>query len=132
MQYWPGCSTTTAVSTSPIALYALLQLGASDARLNEYFAQWEERRALPRCPSPRAITGNQWRGAIGEADMFDALAAAFQHTADEIGADALIRDVFPVVADGIAAAAFHGLIRLAYGIETGHNGEIAAGLATLC
>jgi hypothetical protein len=64
--------------------------------------------------------------------MFDALAAAFQHTADEIGADALIRDVFPVVADGIAAAAFHGLIRLAYGIETGHNGEIAAGLATLC
>jgi hypothetical protein len=120
------------VNHLPMALYALSQLGASDARLEAYFRWWEENRSLPRRPSPRAISGDEWRDAIGQADMFDALATAFRRWADEAGPDAVICEIFPVVADGVAAAAFHGLIRLAYGIEAGHNGEIAAGLATLC
>jgi hypothetical protein len=33
---------------------------------------------------------------------------------------------------GQGAAAFHGLIRLAYGIEADHVGEVGAGLATIC
>jgi hypothetical protein len=119
------------VNHLPMALYALSQLGASDTRLAAYFRWWEENRALPRGPSPRAIVGEEWRGAIGEADMFDALATAFGR-AEGAGSDELICEVFPAVVDGIAAAAFHGLIRLAYGIEAGHRGEIAAGLATLC
>jgi hypothetical protein len=64
--------------------------------------------------------------------MFDALATAFRRRAEDAGSDVLVGDVFPVVADGVAAAAFHGLIRLAYGIETGHRVEIASALATLC
>jgi hypothetical protein len=120
------------VNHLPMALYALSQLGASDARLEEYFRWWEENRALPRRPSPRAITGEEWRGAVGDADMFDALATAFHHRAEDAGSDALVCDIFPAVADGIAAAAFHGLIRLAYGIEAGHRGEIASALATSC
>jgi len=36
------------VNHLPMALYALSQLGASDARLDEYFRWWEENRALPR------------------------------------------------------------------------------------
>jgi hypothetical protein len=51
---------------------------------------------------------------------------------DEQGSAAVIGTVFPELSGGIAAAAFHGLIRLAYGIEADHAGEMAAGLAILC
>ena len=120
------------VNHLPMALFALAQLGASNSRLQEYFGWWEQNRALPRRPSPRPVAAGSWRSEIGKADMFDALAASFRTRAEAEGADALIGEVYPAVADGVAAAAFHGLIRLAYGIEAGHRGEIAAGLATLC
>lgn len=120
------------VNHLPMALYALSRLGASDRRLEDYFGWWEENRALPKRPSPRAVSGESWRGEIGEADMFDALWTAFRQHAEAAGPDMPIREVYPAVADGVGAAAFHGLIRLAYGIEAAHCGEIGAGLATLC
>jgi hypothetical protein len=120
------------VNHLPMALFALAQLGAPDSRLQEYFGWWEQNRALPRRPSPRAVAAGLWRNEIGQADMFDALAALFRARAEAESADALIGEVYPAVADGVAAAAFHGLIRLAYGVEAGHCGETAAGLATLC
>jgi len=120
------------VNHLPMALYALSRLGASDRRLEEYFGWWEENRALPRRASPRSVTAESWRAEIGQADMFDSLWVAFRQRAEAAGPDAPIREVYPKVADGVGAAAFHGLIRLAYGTETGHCGEIGAGLATLC
>src|SRR5690242_14811574 len=36
------------VNHLPMALIALSRMGASDARLVEYFGWWEENRALPR------------------------------------------------------------------------------------
>ena len=120
------------VNHLPMALYALSQLGASDERLEEYFRWWEENRALPRRPSPRAVTGETWRTEIAQAEMFDTLATEFRLRAKGQGFDALICEVYPAIADGAGAAAFHGLIRLAYGIEASHCGEIGAGLATLC
>ena len=120
------------VNHLPMALFALSRLGASDSRLQEYFGWWEQNRALPRRPSPRPVSAGSWRSEIGQSDMFDALAASFRARGEAEGADALISEVYPAVADGVAAAAFHGLIRLAYGVEAGHRGEIGAGLATLC
>ncbi len=120
------------VNHLPMALFALSQLGAPEQRLMAYFDRWEERRALPRRASPRSVGRDGWRQAVGEAGMFDALATMFRQWAAERGAAELIGEVFPQLAGGVAAAAFHGLIRLAYGIEAEHPGEVAAGLAALC
>ena len=120
------------VNHLPMALYALARMGASDERLVEYFHRWEANRALPRIESERQVERGEWTRHIGDAAMFSALWEFFSDRAAKRGATEIIGEVFPLVSGGIAAAAFHGLIRLAYGIEADHAGEIGAGLATLC
>jgi hypothetical protein len=106
-------------------------MGASDNRLIEYFRWWEENRALPRRESGREIEGD-WHRYVGEAEMFAALSDFFRQQVLDRGSAEVVTTVFPIVSRGVAAAALHGLIRLAYGIKADHAGEIAAGLATLC
>jgi hypothetical protein len=120
------------VNHLPMALYALARMGASDERLIEYFQWWEASRALPRTESQRPVEGEEWARHIGDAAMFSALWEFFADRVAKRGPAEVIGEVFPLVSGGIAAAAFHGLIRLAYGIEADHAGEIGAGLATLC
>ena len=120
------------VNHLPMALFALSRMGASDERLIDYSRWWEENRALPRRDSGREIDRNEWHQHIGEAQMFDALSDCFRRWVLDSGSTEVIAAVFPGVSCGVAAAAFHGLIRLAYGIEADHPGEIGAGLATLC
>lgn len=120
------------VNHLPMALYALARMGASDERLVEYFHWWEANRALPRTDSERPVEWEEWTRHIGDAAMFSALWEFFSDRVAKRGPTEIIGEVFPLVSGGIAAAAFHGLIRLAYGIEADHAGEIGAGLATLC
>jgi hypothetical protein len=115
-----------------MALYALSRMGATDKRLTEFFRWWEANRSLPRRDSGCRIDRRDWRQHVGDARIFDALSATFRDWITERGSDEVVGAVFPAVSGGVAAAAFHGLIRLAYGIEAGHAGEIAAGLAALC
>lgn len=118
------------VNHLPMALVALARMGATADRLQGYFAWWEQNRALPRVDgSP--IERRDWHRHRGDATAFPALADSFRTWIADAGADAVLAEVFPAIADGIAAAAFHGLIRLGYGIEVNHAGEIAAGLAAL-
>jgi questin oxidase-like protein len=119
------------VNHLPMVLIALSRMGASDARLVEYFGWWEENRALPRRDSGQEV-GDDWRAHIGDPSMFAALSDYFRQWILDRGTTEVITTVFPVMSRGVAAAAFHGLIRLAYGSDADHAGEIAAGLATLC
>lgn len=120
------------VNHLPMALYALARMGASDERLVEYFHRWEADRALPRIESERQVEREEWTRHIGDAAMFSALWEFFSDRVAKRGPAEIVGEVFPLVSGGIGAAAFHGLIRLAYGIEADHAGEIGAGLATLC
>jgi hypothetical protein len=116
----------------PMALVALSRIGATEERLIEYFRWWEENRALPRRDSDQQINRNDWQRYIGDAQMSEALADCFGRWIVDRSSAEVVSTVFPRVSGGVAAAAFHGLIRLAYGIEADHAGEIAGGLATLC
>jgi hypothetical protein len=107
-------------------------MGAAEERLVEYFHWWEENRALPRRDSGRQIDRGDWKQYTGDPRMFDALWDTFRRWTADRGSAEVIRAVFPELSGGVAAVAFHGLIRLAYGIETDHAGEIAAGLAAIC
>jgi hypothetical protein len=120
------------VNHLPMALVALSRMGATDERLIDYSRWWEENRALPRRDSGRAVNRAGWKQCQGDALMFDALANCFRRWAVDRGSADVINAVFPEISGGVAAAAFHGLIRLAYGIEADHVGEVGAGLATIC
>jgi len=118
------------VNHLPMALVALAHMGADDARLKAYFDWWEVNVALPRegPETPLAFAG--WRGALGLGAAFHPMATAIK---DEIGAkgvDAVVGEMAPALLAGPGTLAFHALIRLAYGLDAGHEGEVAAALAS--
>ena len=94
----------------PMALHALHGLGASDARLRAFAARHADH---PRDAPPE----------------FLALRAHHLAALERDGEDAVLRNVLPALLPGVAAGAFHGLIRTAHAVEAGHRGELASGLA---
>jgi hypothetical protein len=122
----------------PMALIALQRMGASDFRLLEYFAWWETHKALPHAPAllfaqagddPRDT--QDWLALRGEARAFEALSRRFEAWMKRDGAAPVATAVWQRLDGSVATNAFHALIRLAYGLEAGHRGEAAAGLAAL-
>jgi Questin oxidase-like len=115
----------------PMALVALAEMGASPTRLQEFFDMWEREYAL-RAPLIDAIVSrHEWAGYLGERAAFGALRLCFQDWIAHAGPITVITAVLQEVPFAPATAAFHALIRLAYGIEAAHVGEIASGLASL-
>lgn len=97
----------------PMVLAALHALGAEPSRL-DVFA--ETQRSLIR--------------ALGSGD-FASRWADFEAQIATDGCDAVLRRELPRLLAGVVTAAFHGLIRLAYGVRFGADTEVAAGLAVL-
>ncbi len=115
----------------PMALVALAEMGASPARLQAFFDMWEREYALSAPPVDATISRNYWKRHVGEREAFGALRLCFLDWIVDAGPVPVITTVLQAVPFAPATQAFHSLIRLAYGIEVGHAGEIAAGLASL-
>lgn len=97
----------------PMALHALHSLGASADRQRAFAAGY----------------GARFEGRTAQPEAFAALRAEFDAALAREGEDAVLRRVLPELLPGVAAAAFHGVIRTAHAVEAGHRGELAAGLA---
>jgi Questin oxidase-like len=115
----------------PMALCALAAMGASPARLRDFFAQWERRFAVEEEPPVVRIARASWQSYISQAGAFSALRLCFQEWIMVEGPDAVVAKVFSQLPFAPASGAFHAVIRLSYGLEAMHDGEIAAGLAAL-
>lgn len=115
----------------PMALCALAGMGASPERLQEFFIHWHESYALPQLPANDTIEYENFRAYLGQRDSFADLQSCFVNRIAECGKNEVINEVFALVPFAPATTAFHALIRLSYGVQAGHNGEIAAGLASL-
>ncbi|MBS0409320.1 MAG: DUF4243 domain-containing protein [Proteobacteria bacterium] len=117
------------VNHLPMALVALAHMGAGEARLKAYFDWWEVNVALPREGPEAPIAFANWRGALGNGAAFHPLAEAIRAEIAARGTDAVIADLAPTLLEGPGTLAFHALIRLAYGLDAGHDGEVAAAMA---
>lgn len=115
----------------PMALVALSRMGASPARLHEFFAMWERKYALPAPRVDVTIDRRDWSRELGNPAAFGALRATYLDWMADDGPIPVITQVLSAVPFAPATGAFHALIRLAYGIEAAHAGEMAAGLAAL-
>lgn len=115
----------------PMALIALAGMGATDARLHEFYAYWEREYAYLAEPSEQTLARSAWRAQVGRRDAFHALCRCFEAWIDEIGSAAVVAAILDEIPPAPASIAFHAWIRLAYGIESAHRGEIAAGLSAL-
>jgi hypothetical protein len=109
----------------PMALVALDRLGA-DAATRRRFADGYGRRLVPAAVSSSGLDPHDVLGSSGDYPRFLIFC---QDRIREAGVDAVLHDWVPVLMPGLAASAFHCMIRLAYAIEGGLEGEIARALA---
>jgi hypothetical protein len=109
----------------PMALLALDRLGA-DAAVMRRFADGYARKLLPAAVPGSGLDPHDVLGSSGDYPRF---LTFFQDRIREAGVEAVLHDWVPVLMPGLAASAFHGIIRLAYAIEGGLEDEIAPSLA---
>ena len=112
----------------PMTLVALKRLGADDARL----AAFASHCARKLRPAPAAMAwpaGDAWASRLGQREAWPAYRGLFSQWLASEGAGDVLRQVLPALLPGCGAAAFHGLIRTAYAVQTAHRQELADGLA---
>lgn len=112
----------------PMALVALHRLGADEARLHAFAAGYAQRLQ----PAPAAQdwpAGDAWRGRLGDIEAWPVHRSLFSQWIEHEGPTDVLQQVLPALMPGCGAAAFHGPIRVAYAIQSGHLPELADALA---
>jgi hypothetical protein len=113
----------------PMALLALDRLGADEVRLRQFSASYEK-RLRPKSLGELSLPGGDWREALSKRQYESALTAKFDAGLLERGKLALLGDIIPHLTSGLASEAFHGLIRVAYAVDSGDDADIAGALAS--
>lgn len=112
----------------PMALIALDRLGADDATMTRFAEQYAT-KLVPKAPPKTRLTRESWKSHLGKhAHHTDHVELIDGHWGS-IGKDELLRRYVPLLLGGVGAAAFHGMIRLAYGLDADSRTEIVEGLA---
>jgi len=112
----------------PMVLTALARLGADDERLRAFEAGYARRlhAAPPAEPWP---AGDPWKQRLGDPRAWPAYRSLFARWIEAESAAEVLGHVLPGLMQGVAAAAFHGPIRVAYAITANHADELADALA---
>lgn len=111
-----------------VALVALQRLGATDARLREYFDRYR-RRLEPRRAPASPLNRESWQAHRGTLKRYADYVVFFEEELRHLGLERLLRTYLPPLLPGLAAAAFHAQIRLAYALEAQDPLDAAASLA---
>lgn len=98
----------------PMAAEALEALGHAD-QIAPFLAQYQAR--LAPMPAAEPLRGERWRDALGRLEDRAALVAAFEARLRRDEPEAVLADAAPLLAPGIVAAAFHGLLRTAHALR---------------
>ncbi len=118
--YGPGFS-----NHLPMALIALERMGAAPPVLERFAGAYRARLR----PAGMAELVEDPRTLLGRQRNYAGLERFFVQAVDAGGEAAVLRHWLPVLMPGLAAAGFHAMIRLAYGLEAGDRGELCAALA---
>jgi hypothetical protein len=112
----------------PMALVALVRLGATGERLATFRARYAHRlHAAP--PMQPWSAGDPWRAPLGDPHAWPCYRTLFRQWIADEGAPHMLPQVLPALMQGVGAAAFHGAIRCAYALAANHADELADGLA---
>ena len=113
----------------PMALTALAGLGADEAQMRAFSVGYSRRFDGAAATDDMALPLSDWPAHRGDFNAFDRLRASFAVAINRDGRDAVLPAALPLLLTGIGAVAFHGAIRTAHAVDSGHDGELAAGLA---
>jgi Questin oxidase-like len=111
-----------------MAIVALHELGAPDARLSEFFERYRSR--LERVPERREpVVRARWAETLGTQSRYADYLAFFQAEVARAGADGAVRAYLPALMPGVAGSSFHPLIRLGYAVHARDAADVAVSLA---
>lgn len=112
----------------PMTLVALAQSGASEERLQAFFQSYSKRLRKKEAPA-KEITTESWRHQLGGHKFHTDYASFFSQEMNRLGKEKLLATYVPELMPGVSGGAFHGLIRLSYGVDMENDSEIVEGLA---
>lgn len=110
----------------PMALCALAGLGADDDQLHAFARQRSAWQVRAEAPDREVVDP---RDHLGDHAAYPALLQTLRHRIAEAGREAVAAELIPGLLPGLAAEAFHALLRLGYALRFGSDVEVAAGLA---
>jgi hypothetical protein len=114
----------------PMALGALAALDASPAQMDAFTASYLPHLADPRANDAQPFADRQeaqpFLSRISAVGRFE---ASFDAWIKRDGRATVLAQWLPALFGGAVAAAFHGLIRTAYGMHFENDEEVASGLA---
>jgi len=114
---------------APMVLVAMRQMGASGARIQEWYDVYDASHPLPEQPAPVApITAENWRDHLGDRDREADYRAYFVAEAQRLGIDAVIREYVPQLAPWMAASAIHPLMRMGYALIAEDTDEVGTAI----
>jgi len=115
----------------PMVLIALRELNAPNNKLHSVFEEsvkgLEVVDGLDKIEPVKTI-----EQALGDISYYKSYLKFFNIELELYGTDTVLKKTLPILVSGIAASAFHALIRLAYAIEANCKSEIAIALAYWC
>jgi hypothetical protein len=112
----------------PMTLIALERMGAAPERVQSYALAYLKNME-PAPPLGDAINAENWRERLGEGTAYGDYLGFFRREIGRLNARAALRAYLPELASGLGAAAFHPVIRTAYGVIADDAEEIGVGLA---
>lgn len=115
----------------PMALSALNLIGAKEDEIKDFAHVYLETRDIKTIHDAKQNEINDLKPYIGKQKYYPELKVYFKNKIQSHGYEAVLSDYLDSLMPGSSGDAFHGLIRLAYGVESQNEEEIAAGLAYL-
>lgn len=109
----------------PMALIALDRMGATAAQMQKFSAAYSPKlRKLGDVHTPvDPLIG------LGSGENFEGVLCYFRNAIKHEGSERVLLRWIRILAPGVAASAFHALIRLAYAVEAGSDSEKCFALA---
>lgn len=113
----------------PMVLIAMFRMGADTADLERYYNSRNSQSSPPvESQESPSIDAANWEQQLGNANAASAYCCFFLAEFDRHGRKRVLQKCLPRLMTGIAAHAFHPLLRLAYGFELNDDAEVAFGL----
>ncbi|MEO1253218.1 MAG: questin oxidase family protein, partial [Pseudomonadota bacterium] len=112
----------------PMTATALKRLGAPAERIDA-FAKVYRRKLKRRRPAKSTIDPLLLSARLGDPTVYPAALNYFTTRISTEGRAHVLAEHLPELTGSLAAAAFHGVIRVAYGLIANSDAEIAAGMA---
>lgn len=130
MPGWGSEFDRTFANHAPMVLTALARIGGNPDQMRRFFDSYRAYKNLrPFAVSAQVLGDDDWQSAIGCREREPDLRVFFSHQVAILGIDGALRKFLPILAPGIAASAFHALMRTAYGVLRESEADIAVALA---